>query len=129
MDIIIIAVVCVTAAVISKVIQPTNRELSAVISIAAVVVVVASIIGSISDVIYSLKGAADASGVGSEYILIAFKALGICYVGEIASSCCRDCGETALGGVVDISSRIAIAIICIPLVESFIDVVKNILEI
>ena len=124
MDIPAIAIVCIAAAVIAKVIQPSSRDLAALLSISAVVVVFLSISSQIYEMVYAIQRTADDSG----YIAIALKALGICYICELAGSSCRDCGETALASVVDISGRIAIAIICLPLIESFINVVKSILE-
>ena len=129
MDIIAVSVVCIASAIIAKVIQPTNRDLAALLSITAVVVVAAVIIGDISEVIYGLLHTVESAGIKTDYISISFKALGICYVSEIASSSCRDCGESALAGIVDISARVAVALVCLPLVKSFIDVIQNILEV
>lgn len=128
MDIPAIAIVCIAAAVIAKVIQPSSRDLAALLSISAVVVVFLSISSQIYEMVYAIQRTADDSGIDSGYIAIALKALGICYICELAGSSCHDCGETALASVVDISGRIAIAIICLPLIESFINVVKSILE-
>lgn len=128
MDIPAIAIVCIAATVIAKVIQPSSRDLAALLSISAVVVVFLSISSQVYELVSAIKRTADSSGIDSGYIAIALKALGICYICELAGSSCRDCGESALASVVDISGRIAIAIICLPLIESFINVVKSILE-
>ncbi len=128
MDIILISAMCVATAIIAKVIQPTNRDLAAALSITAVAVAALSAIVSLSGVFSGLMNAVDQTGISSVYIQTALKVLGICYICELSSSCCRDCGETALGGIIDISGRIAIAVICLPLAEHFIGIVKSILE-
>lgn len=128
MNIIGIAAAGIITAIIAKVIQPTNRDLAAALSLTAVVTIGLTVAVELGNVYSGLQGTLAISGINSEYLQIAIKALIICYLCELSSSCCRDCGETAIGGIIDISGRIAIAIICLPLLNSFITVVKNILE-
>lgn len=128
MNIIGIAALGIITAIIAKVIQPTNRDLAAALSVTAVVTVGLTVAAEFGSIFSGLRRTVELGGISSEYLQIALKTLGICYICELSSSCCRDCGETAIGSIIDISGRIAIAIICLPLIESFIEVVKNILE-
>lgn len=128
MEIIKIAAVCLLAAVMAKVIQPTNRDLAALLSISAVVFTAFIAIDGISEVFSGVSGVLGSAGVNKSYIALAFRALGICYIVELCSASCRDCGETALGSVLDISGRVAISLMCLPLLREFIEVVKNVLE-
>ncbi len=128
MDILLIAAICIVTAIIAKVIQPTNRDLAAALSITAVAVAAMTAVLSLGEVVSGLMNTVGQTGISISYVNTAVKVLGICYICELSSSCCRDCGETALGGIIDISGRIAIAIICLPLIERFISVVKSILE-
>ncbi|MCC8196008.1 MAG: stage III sporulation AC/AD family protein [Ruminococcus sp.] len=128
MDILAIAALCIVTAIIAKTIQPTNQDIALVITIAGVAAVAFSIIGTISDVLYEVRNLAGISEVSGSYISIVFRVLGICYVCEISSSCCRDCGEGALASVIDIAGRVAVSVICLPLIKSFIEAVESILE-
>ena len=121
MDIIAVSVVCIASAIIAKVIQPTNRDLAALLSITAVVVVAAVIIGDISEVIYGLLHTVESAGIKTDYLSISFKALGICYVSVIASSSFRDCGEYALACIFDLSACVAVVLVCLGLVLTFVD--------
>ncbi|MCD7771704.1 MAG: stage III sporulation AC/AD family protein [Oscillospiraceae bacterium] len=128
MDILAIAALCIVTAIIAKTIQPTNQDIAIVITIAGVAAVAFSIIGTISDVLYEVKNLTGISDVSGSYISIVFRVLGICYVCEISSSCCRDCGESALASVIDIAGRVAVSVICMPLIKNFIETVESILE-
>ncbi len=128
MDIFGICVLCLLAAVIAKVIQPTNRDLAALVSISAVIAAAFLAVDGISEVFGGIGGIIGEAGIDSEYIKLAFRALGICYICELSSSSCRDCGETALGSALDISGRVAISLMCLPLLKEFIEVVKTVLE-
>ena len=129
MEIVKIAAVCLVTAVMAKVIQPTNRDLSALLSISAVVFCAFLAVDGISEVFAGVDGIINSTGINSRYISLAFRALGICYICELSSQSCRDCGETALGSVMDISGRVAISLICLPLLREFLEVVKKVLEI
>ena len=128
MEIVKIAAVCLIAAVLAKVIQPTNRDLAALLSISAVIFVAFLAIDGISEVLAGVSGIISDAGINSRYISLAFRALGICYISELCSSSCRDCGETALGSVLDISGRVAISLLCLPLLREFLEVIRKVLE-
>ena len=128
MEIVKIAAVCLIAAVLAKVIQPTNRDLAVLLSISAVIFAAFMAADGISEVFSGISGIISGAGINGGYIAIAFRALGICYICELCSSSCRDCGETALGSVLDISGRVAISLMCLPLLREFLEVVKSVLE-
>lgn len=129
MDIIKVSAVCLTAAVLAKVIQPTNRDLAALLSISAVIFSAFLAVDGISSVFSGASGILGVGGIPSGYLATAFKALGICYICELSSSSCRDCGETALGSVIDISGRAAVALLALPLIRQFMEIITTVLGI
>lgn len=128
MEIIKIAGICIICAILSSLISQTNKEISVTLSIAAVAICALVIIGSVSDVISGLNSIFKVIGLDTAYLSVSFKALGICYVCELSSSSCRDCGESALASIIDISGKVAISLLCLPLLEKLMDVVRTILE-
>lgn len=128
MEIIKITGICIICAILSSLISQTNKEISVTLSIAAVAICALVIIGSVSDVISGLNSIFKVIGIDTAYLSVSFKALGICYVCELSSSSCRDCGESALASIIDISGKVAISLLCLPLLEKLTDVVKTILE-
>ena len=52
-----------------------------------------------------------------EYVLVLFKALGICYLTQFAADSCRDAGESALAVKAEIAGRIAVLLISLPLLS------------
>ncbi len=128
MELLKIAGICISCAVIAKLIAQTNKEISAAVSISAVAVCSYIILNSLCEVISNLNTILSFGGLDIGYLNFSFKALGICYVSELASSSCRDCGETALAGIIDISGKVAIALMCIPLLDKLLEVIKTILE-
>lgn len=128
MEIIKITGICIICGILSSLISQTNKEISVTLSMAAVAICALVIIGSVSDVISGLNSIFKVIGIDTAYLSVSFKALGICYVCELSSSSCRDCGESALASIIDISGKVAISLLCLPLLEKLTDVVKTILE-
>ncbi|MBQ8623486.1 MAG: hypothetical protein IJ424_03810 [Oscillospiraceae bacterium] len=128
MEILKIVGICIICAILSKVISQNNKELAVITSISAVAICAMLIIGSISDVISQLNGIFNSVGIEKGYISSAFKALGICCICELTASSCRDSGESALAGVIDISGKVSVSLLCLPLLDKLMDVVKSILE-
>lgn len=68
------------------------------------------------------------SGLDREYLTILFKALGICWLTQFASDVCRDCNEGAIASAAEIFGKIQLVVLSLPLFESLIDVVTEIME-
>lgn len=119
---------CITAAVICKVVEKDNKEFSVVISIATVAIVLLCIIGEISEITKTINNLFDQAGIQTEYSLIILKSLGICYITQLGSSCCKDCGENSMAIVVETSGKIAILLVALPLFNALTVIIKTLLE-
>ena len=60
------------------------------------------------------------SGIPPEYTSTLFKSLGICLVSQFTADACKDAGETALAGKIELASKIAIATLSLPILEQII---------
>ena len=67
------------------------------------------------------------SGLDREYLTILFKALGICWLTQFASDICRDCNETTIASAAEIFGKIQLVLLSLPLFESLINVVTEIM--
>lgn len=119
---------CITAAIICKVIEKDNKEFSSVISIATVAMVLLCIITQISQVTDTIKNLFIQAGIENDYTLIILKSLGICYITQLGSSCCKDCGESSMAMVVETAGKIGILIIAMPLFNALTTIIKTLLE-
>lgn len=129
MNVISIAVVCLIAAILSRLIKQVSAEIAFGVSASAVIVILAVLIDDISSVFQGIGELSSSAGISSTYLAVAVKALGIGYVCDLCSASCRDSGESALASVIDISGKIAISLICMPILNSLMEVVSKILEI
>ena len=63
----------------------------------------------------------------SKYILMLFKALGISFLCAITSEICTTCGENLLSEITIFAGKIEILILCLPLINSLLDISRSLL--
>ena len=66
-------------------------------------------------------------GVNSEFLSILLKITGIAYLSEFATNLCKDSGETAVASKVELSAKVIIIAMSIPILGSVIETLINIL--
>ncbi len=128
MNVAAIAIACILVTALVKVIEPSSREIGFMLSAAAVVIILLSLTEDISEIISNLLGIVDRTGISSNTVMLAVKVLGISYLCEFCSNSCRDAGESALGSVVELSGKISIVVVCLPIVTALVETVVKILE-
>lgn len=117
MNIIGIAGIAIIAAVIAAMMRRYNQEYGIIISIAAGIVILIEIFVNISPAIKQINTLLFSAGLTTDYALILFKTLGICFLAQFAADSCRDAGESALASKVELAGKITIVVLALPLFE------------
>lgn len=122
-----IAGIALIGAILSLVLRQYRPEFALPVSILTGVFIFLSVISGISPVLKLIEEIADEFGTELVYLGVLIKALAICYITQIASDSCKDAGETAIGGKVEIAGKTAILIISVPMFEELIGVVSKLI--
>lgn len=125
MNILKVVGVGLIAAVTALLVKSFRPEMSLQISIAAGVVLFIYAALEISGVADTILQTANDYGLNTEYIGIIFKALGLAYVTQFASDICRDAGESAIAGKVELCGKVMIVAASIPGVLSLLETVRG----
>lgn len=128
MNIIMICGLCVTAAVLCKVVEKNTKEIAVVISIAAMAVVMLAVVAEISDITKVIDDLFVKAQIPSQYAEVLFKSAGICYVTQIGEDCCKDCGENNLACAVEIAGKITILSLSVPIIKALVTVIEELLK-
>ena len=102
-------------------------EMSLLIAVACGVVLTLFLIGSVLPVISEIRRIAAAGGIDSELLSIVIKSFGICVAVQTASDICRDSGQTALAGKIELGGRIALILVALPLFGRLLDMALEII--
>lgn len=125
MSILAISFVGVTAAILSLSLRRYNAEISIAIAIIGCVIIFLAVLLNLSYVYDTVKSLFSASSVNSTYMLIMFKAVGICFLTEFASDCCIDAGQRAIANNIAIAGKVLVLVTAVPMYKDVLDVVLS----
>ena len=119
-----IALVCaITALLLGR----YGGEFVGPIRIAGGVLIFGVLLLGVSETLASIRALFEGRHV-DRYIDLMFRALGLCFLSTVCSNLCRDCGETAVAGGVEIAGKLAIVVLCLPLVEEMMQIASELLQ-
>lgn len=108
--------------------KQTKPEYGLYISIAAGVGVMLYMLGQLNIITESLQKIAGFISVDMQYLNILFKVIGIAYLCEFASNICKDSGYQSVAGHVELTGKLAILVMSMPIVMSLLDTVQSFLQ-
>ena len=127
MDIFRLSVFCIAACVLFRLLSSVNPEVKTAGVLLAVCVAAGHFLAGFSGISGALREIFEQTGLDDTYLVIALKSLGICYVTQISSDCCRDSGENALASQLELAGKAALLITGLPMFTAAADIVKSLL--
>lgn len=129
MNITMIVSVALIAAILSIILRQYKPEYSLFISIAAGIIILTAVIAVIDPLVGFVTNITDEAGLSGIYAQILIKSLAVCYITQLACDCCKDAGETAIAGKIQLAGKIAILLIALPMFEGLSDIVTRLINI
>ncbi len=118
--------VCLIAAVLCVMLASYKKEYSLIISVGVGVIAFISTLSLLSPAFTAIRDIIAKTGINSSFFTAALKALGISYVSQFIADTCRDFGQTSIAAKAEFAGRAALFVISLPLLESLLDAVANI---
>lgn len=128
MNIIIIVSFGIISAVLSLVLKQYKPEYSMFISLAAGILIFISVIAAIEPIISYISELTENAGLSGIYAEVLLKSLAVCYLTQLACDCCRDAGETAIAGKIQIAGKVAVLLMALPIFKSITDIVGGMID-
>ena len=126
-DIITVALLGMATAVICVILKQYKPELSAALAIGFSVILLLYLLTKITPIVRALETLASQSGIPTEFFTAVTKALGISILVGLSCDCCTDAGQNSLASNIELAGKIAIVLLCIPLIGEIVGVVKKLL--
>ena len=115
--------VCVVVGALLKQIRPDFLPLARIGIAVAIGVMALSVITPLVTYINSLFSSTSLGEWGGSVL----KALGIAIVVQIAADICRDCGESSAASGVELIGKLEILLLCLPIIKSILETVREVL--
>jgi stage III sporulation protein AD len=117
----------IVAAALAVVLRQHRPEFALLLSLAAGIFILLRLIGFLTPVVDELRGLLSSSALPGEYMTILVKALGICFLTQIAADACKDAGETAIAAKVELAGKISVLAVSLPLFREVMVVVGRLI--
>ena len=118
--------VLLCAAVLATVLRAQRPELALGLSVAAGVLVVGLLLKELAPLLASLRRMASVGGLSDGVLSVVLRAAGVCFVTQWAADTCRDAGQTALAGKAELTGRVLLLLITVPLFEQLLALVSGV---
>lgn len=119
----VVLVMCVLIITVNQL----KPEFSLLLTIACGILLTLFLLGFVSPLIEEISSIASAGGIDSELLAIVLKSFGICVAVQTAADVCRDAGQTALAGKLELGGRLALLIVALPLFRRLLDLAVEII--
>ncbi len=119
------AFVAVSAALVLRAYRP---ELGLQVSIAAGVLILILILDELTALSGFISELLARFSIDPKYLNVMLKVIGVAYLAQFAADLCRDAGEAAVAGKVELAGRVMILALCLPVLWAILELVGGLLS-
>lgn len=127
MDITSLVGIAVLSAVLCIIVRQYKPEMALGVSIACGILIMCSVISMLAPAAELISQLTASAGLDGGYTRTLFKALAVCYITQLGSDCCKDAGESAIAGKVELAGKAAVVVIYLPVFSSLAEVVTKLI--
>ncbi|HML37498.1 MAG TPA: stage III sporulation protein AD [Bacillota bacterium] len=130
MDIFRIAAIGLCGVILASIFRRNNSEqtvFATFIIIATVIIIFIMVIGKLAIVFEFLGGIYDQISYGKNFFPIILKVLAVAYIADFTAQICRDSGETAIAGKVELAGKVMIFYLAVPVIVAVMDLINKML--
>lgn len=122
-----VAGIAVIAAIMAVLLRKSRPEISTCVGLLTAVMILALSVSKVQPALNEINELMSSANVNSQYMSILIKALGVCFIAQLASDVCRDAGESAIASNVELAGKLAVLIIALPLFGQVADLVLKLM--
>jgi stage III sporulation protein AD len=116
------------AAVLSIILRQYKQEFGLYIPLIAGAVILTVIITAMRPALNTVNNLMTAAGMNNIYGQTLLKGLAVCYLTQLATDACKDAGETAIAGKIELGGKIAIVLLSLPLFNSLVELITGLIN-
>lgn len=121
------AIFAIVACILSVVIKQYNPEFSLIITILAGTLIFAYILKEFTSVYTQMQYILNLTGQNEENISLLIKAIGVCFITQLAYDTCNDSGQTAIASKVELAGKFTVLILALPLFTQLVSLITKII--
>lgn len=122
----LIALVLISLALI-MLLKQYRPEFALLASVTSALILLIYGIAKAGEIISAVRSLTERAGIDEQNVMLVLKALGICYIVQIAKDVCADSGQTALSDRIDFIGKVTVVAMSLPLLMQIIGIVTQLL--
>ena len=115
----------IVATAICIILKKTNPEFSMVAALITGILIFALVLANLVPFFKTINQYVGYFGLNNVFISTVLKALGICYLTQLASETCKDAGYCSIASKVELCGKVAIIILSLPMFVSLIETIEK----
>lgn len=127
MEIIQIIGLGIVVTILILVIRQQRPELALLLSLGLSVMIFLLVVNKISLILDLFRDLAERANINYLYLNTVLKIIGIAYISEFGAQVCRDAGEGAVAGKIELAGKILIMVLAIPIIAVVLDTIAKLL--
>ncbi|HYE67849.1 MAG TPA: SpoIIIAC/SpoIIIAD family protein [Anaerovoracaceae bacterium] len=127
MDIFRIAAIGLCGVLISAIVKSYKPEFATYVVIATVLIIFSIVIYKLTSVFEFLGEIYNQISYGKNFFPIIIKVLAVAYIADFTAQICRDSGETAIAGKVELAGKVMIFYLALPVLMAVMDLINKML--
>lgn len=125
MNLIQICIISVMGVGLILLLKGTRPEFGYLLAMGICILLFATAIGNFSRVLEEIQGLAEYLGSDGGYLKILVKMIGVTYLCEFCSGICKDAGQNAIAGQVELWGKLSIMAAGIPVIYGVINCIQS----
>lgn len=129
MDIMKIALIALVGVICTQVVKGFKPELAIYVVMAVVIIIFTMAVEKLMAVFAFLESIYGNITYGKTFFPIIIKVLVVAYIADFTSQLCKDSGEGAIAGKVELAGKIIIFYLAIPILVAILQLINSVLQI
>lgn len=127
MEVVRVVGLAIVGVVLLALVRRTKPEIGVVLAIACGAVILIMAVARAGELLALIRDLAVKAGVDAGYTLLLLRVIAIAFVTEFGAQVCRDAGEEAVARAVEITGKIMVLIVAVPVVKAVLEVLASLL--
>ena len=128
MEVVRIVMLGMTGVLLGLFLKGTKPEYSIYISLAAGILIFLYMTEKLSYLFSSVLKIQEYLPLDTEYLTTLLKIIGITYIGQFSSGICKDAGYGAIGGQIEIFTKLYIMVLSMPVLLALMETIHSVLS-
>lgn len=122
------ALVVIIVSIAALTLKKSNENISVLVLVAGSILVFTLVVSAVVNIVGSVEGIFQYTGLDNTYLKILLKCLAICLITQFASDVCEDASHKVLSNQIILAGKITIIAVSMPVLKAILEVITGLIN-